>query len=339
VRVKTRDNTLLAFAALLLVAGCATMEDLPPALVGEPPGPTLPHPAHPSPPPVTTPLISTRDVLAAQMLLDRLNLSCNSADGMLGQQTGQALRVWQARHGLAVTGQLDEETSRRLGPFDGAFTTHVVTEDERAQLAPVPRTWEAKSRMAWLGFETVLESVAEECHAAESVIRELNPEALWPNPSAGTVLVVPNPRPFATPAAARLTISLGQKLVRACDDHGEIIAQFPCSIAKDKTKRPKGELRIVSCAANPNYTFDPALFSEDPAAANIGRKLIIPPGPNNPVGVAWISLNLPGYGIHGTPHPEDIGKTESHGCFRLANWNAEKLLRMISIGIPVRVEE
>ncbi|MCX7887857.1 MAG: L,D-transpeptidase, partial [Verrucomicrobiae bacterium] len=66
-------------------------------------------------------------------------------------------------------------------------------------------------------------------------------------------------------------------------------------------------------------------------------KLIIPPGPNNPVGTAWIGLSKPGYGIHGTPHPEDIGRTESHGCFRLANWNAERLARIIEIGTPVEI--
>lgn len=70
----------------------------------------------------------------------------------------------------------------------------------------------------------------------------------------------------------------------------------------------------------------------------MGRKLIIAPGPNNPVGVAWIGLDLPGYGIHGTPRPEDVGRTESHGCFRLANWNAEFLLRLVSVGTPVLVE-
>ena len=69
------------------------------------------------------------------------------------------------------------------------------------------------------------------------------------------------------------------------------------------------------------------------------RKLIIPPGPNNPVGVAWVGLSLPGYGIHGTPEPEKVGRTESHGCFRLANWNAATFSKSSWIGMPVYVEE
>ena len=87
-----------------------------------------------------------------------------------------------------------------------------------------------------------------------------------------------------------------------------------------------------------DYTFDPALFSESEEARTLDRKLWIPPGPNNPVGVAWIGLDLPGYGIHGTPTPEHVGRTESHGCFRLANWDARTLLGMVWVGMPVTVE-
>jgi hypothetical protein len=89
---------------------------------------------------------------------------------------------------------------------------------------------------------------------------------------------------------------------------------------------------------NPDYTWDPEVFPESPESRTVGRKLRIPPGPNNPVGVAWIGLNRSGYGIHGTPKPEDVGRTESHGCFRLANWNAELLRRMAWPGLTVRVE-
>ena len=242
-------------------------------------------------------------------------------------------------NGLPVTGKPDELTLRLLGPLDSAFTTHTVTAEEIAALTPVPKTWWGKSQAARLGYETILETVAEKYHASEEAIRKLNPDAPWPNPPAGTNLVVPNPRPFKTPPAATLTILLGEKLIRAVDANGKLIAQFPCSIAKDKEKRPAGDLIVVNCASDPTYVLDPAVFVEDKEVQTLGKRLVIPAGPNNPVGVAWITLSLPGYGIHGTPRPEDIGKTGSHGCFRLANWNAEKLLRMIRIGMPVMVEE
>jgi lipoprotein-anchoring transpeptidase ErfK/SrfK len=83
---------------------------------------------------------------------------------------------------------------------------------------------------------------------------------------------------------------------------------------------------------------DPELFPESAELQAIGHKLILQPGPNNPVGVAWIGLDKTGYGIHGTPIPEQVGRTESHGCFRLANWDAEYLMRLVWVGMPVLVE-
>mgnify|MGYP001766123261 CR=1 FL=1 len=274
-----------------------------------------------------------------QTLLDRQNLSCNCADGRIGSRTRSAIEAFQARNRLPATGEADEATLSKLGPLDAVYTTHVVTTQEVAALTPIPRTWLGKSKMPGLGYETVLETLAEEYHAAEKAIVELNPGVVWPNPPPGTAVTVPNPPPCDVEPATRLAIRLGQKLVRAYRADGALVAQFPCSIAKDKSKRPVGEIAVANCAANPNYTLDPAVFLEDAEVQAHGRKLLIPPGPNNPVGVAWISLSLPGYGIHGTPKPEDIGRTESHGCFRLANWNAEKLLKMISIGMPVTIEE
>ena len=84
---------------------------------------------------------------------------------------------------------------------------------------------------------------------------------------------------------------------------------------------------------NPDYTFDPRMW---PEVKNVDRKLTIPPGPRNPVGLCWIGLAVPGVGIHGSPAPEMIGKTGSHGCFRLTNWDALRLSTMVRIGTPVR---
>ncbi|MCL4179842.1 MAG: L,D-transpeptidase, partial [Verrucomicrobia bacterium] len=88
----------------------------------------------------------------------------------------------------------------------------------------------------------------------------------------------------------------------------------------------------------PNYTCAPARFGRTAETRGLETKLILPPGPNNPVGTVWIGLNRSGYGIHGTPYPEKVGGAESMGCFRLANWNAEHLLKLAWVGMPVHVE-
>jgi lipoprotein-anchoring transpeptidase ErfK/SrfK len=150
------------------------------------------------------------------------------------------------------------------------------------------------------------------------------------------VVLAPVPARERTPAA-RLEIDCSAYRLRAMASDGRLLASYPCSVAREFQKIPAGELRVVAFAPNPNYTFDPANFPESARAREIGRRLMIPSGPNNPVGSYWLSLSLPGFGLHGTPHPETIGRAESRGCFRLTNWDIADLAGRVSPGIPVSV--
>lgn len=293
----------------------------------------------------TSKVVSTnlnfRQIIALQTLLDRQNFSCNCADGKIGSRTHAALRVFQKTHGLTITGEPNTATLAKLGDLDTAFTTYTITPNDHTQLTQNPTTWLGRSQATRLGYQTILEAVAERGHATQQAIRDLNPQVtVWPDPPAGTTLTIPDTNGGEKLVhAARIRISIANKLIRVFDGAGDQIAQFPCSIARDPAKREPCEISVAAVAPNPNYTFDPALFSEEPESKTIKTKLIIPAGPRNPVGSAWVGLSKTGYGMHGTPKPEDIGKTESHGCFRLANWNAQKLLHMVDIGTPVIVEE
>ncbi|MBP7274970.1 MAG: murein L,D-transpeptidase [Kiritimatiellae bacterium] len=281
---------------------------------------------------------SPASIAALQAALDRLGFSPNLIDGRHGERTRLALAAWRESLGRPAADNVTAAEETELLGAEPAERTHVVTETDHAGLAPVPATWSGKSQLNTLEHETVLERVAEQFHSSQSWLRERNPGVAWPNPPPGTTLTVPNTaQPRRLPKADRIEIRLSERSIRAYDAAGHVVAVFPCSIAARVEKRPQGELRVVTAADRPNYTFDPALFAGEPGSEGLDRKLLIPPGPNNPVGLAWISLNRPGYGIHGTPHPEDIGKTESHGCFRLANWNAQRLLRMVRPDTPVRV--
>jgi lipoprotein-anchoring transpeptidase ErfK/SrfK len=181
--------------------------------------------------------------------------------------------------------------------------------------------------------------VAERTHTHPRLIRRLNPQVEWPAAAAGLPVVVPNTMPpVVSNKAAKVRISLWARALRAYDVQGGLLAHFPCSIARRVDKRPVGTLRVVLIIRNPSYTFNPEVFPESAEGRRLKRKLLLPPGPNNPVGTAWIGLDRPGYGIHGTPRPEEVGRTESHGCFRLANWNAELLTDLVSVGTPVVVE-
>ena len=280
-----------------------------------------------------------RDVFEAQVALARRGISPGSIDAASGSQTRKAILVFQKTANLPATSALDANTRARLTLAAPLMTTYVVTTNDLARLQLLGKTWLAKSQQTALEYETELELVAEKSHSHPELIRRLNLGVNWTNIAAGTVLQIPDvDYPAASNKAAFAVIHLADKFLEAFDTETNLLAHFPCSIAANVEKRPVGELHVAVVALNPNYTFDPELFPESPEARQLNQKLILQPGPNNPVGVAWIGLDKTGYGIHGTPVPEQVGRTESHGCFRLANWDAEYLSKLVWVGMPVLVQ-
>ena len=325
----------------------------PKALPDPAPAPIIaPEPVRPSsPPPVaswTNSLATTNAarppfderILAAQTALNRRAISSGSLDGMMGSQTRAALRVFQQRENLPVTGSLDSASLAKLTLDAPLYTNYVVTAEDLGGLQPIGKTWLEKSQQSSLAYETILELVAEKSHSNPKLVRWLNPQIDWNHVTAGTSIQIANSEyPPPDEKAAFVRIFLNDRKLQVFGANSNLLAHFPCSIAARVDKRPLGEeLHIAALAPNPNYTFDPAVFPESAEAQELGRKLVLQPGPNNPVGTMWFSLDKSGYGIHGTPKPEDVGRTESHGCFRLANWNAEYLLKLVTLGTPVFVE-
>ncbi len=277
-------------------------------------------------------------IAAYQVALERMHFSCGFIDGDQGMRTQRMLRAYQASHGLPVTGLLDPATRDAIGEPGEPFLNYVVTDKDIAAIMPKPPTWIAKSKATRLGYNDIWEMLAEKFHCTRGYLKALNPGVT--ELVAGTEIIGPKVFPATPiPRAASLRILLSEASIEALDESGKIIAFFPCSIAKDKAKRPHGLLTVKVVDPNPDYTFDPALFADAAKEEGITHKLMIPPGPRNPVGTTWVGLSLPGYGIHGTPEPENISRTQSHGCFRLANWNAEKVLKMVKVGTPVDVQD
>ncbi len=273
-----------------------------------------------------------------QLALARRGFSPGSIDGVSGGQTRAALLAFQRQQGLSQSGELDAATRARLPVREPIYTVWTVQPGDLADLQPISKTWLGKSQQTSMAYETLLEKVAEKAWSSPTLVQRLNPAIDWDNVAPGTPLVIPAVEP--PPVSGRVAvirIELGARALEAFDDHGRLVAHFPCSIAARVDKRPVGELHVAVAIPDPNYTMNPEVFPESAEAQQLGRKLIIPPGPNNPVGLAWVGLDRPGYGIHGTPSPEQVGRTESHGCFRLANWNALHLLRMVGIETPVQV--
>jgi lipoprotein-anchoring transpeptidase ErfK/SrfK len=279
-----------------------------------------------------------REVAALQIALDRRGFGSGLIDGQSGVKTRQALLDFR----YVTTTGIAAAVARRQLLDDAApvFVRYEVTTGDLAQVGDTPKDWEAAAALSAMNCRSLLEWLSEKFHASPSFVRQLNPGVTdWDRGLVGQRICVPNVRPDETKFDVRqITIDTQCFRLRGYDAKGRMVCSFPCSIARDRAKVPEGELRVSNVAPHPNYTFDPANFPESARAQQIGRKLILPPGPRNPVGVYWISLTLPGYGIHGTPHPETIGNMESHGCFRLCNWDAHTLGRGMFLGLPVLLD-
>jgi len=298
-----------------------------PLLIIPQPLPVLPH--YPRP---------IKDVFEAQIALSRRVISPGSIDSAMGSQTRAAIAAFQRSVNIPETGILDTNTRSQLVLESPLLTTYVVTSNDLEQLQPLGRTWIEKSQQKTLNYESVLELLSEMAHSHPLLIEKINRDVNWTNVMVGAVLKHPDAAyPDPKGKAAALVIHLSEHYLEAFDGKTNLLAHFPCSIPAKPEKRPLGMLHVSVMVANPNYTFDPEVFPESSEAQAIGHKLVLPAGPNNPVGVAWIGLDKPGCGIHGTPGPQQVGRTESHGCFRLANWDAEYLLKLAWIGMPVEV--
>ena len=277
-------------------------------------------------------------ILALQTCLDRAGFSPNTIDGSWGRRSQVALATYCAAKGVPVPPSPEAALATLFPKAPPTCTTVTVTAADVAALVRIPVRPADKARLPAMGYETLQEMFAERGHLSETALKRLNPSLPWPNPPVGAQVRIPHfPAPDLRRAARvnALRVSLSRREITAFDAQGNLLLLLPCSIAADKDKLPPaGELQIATMVPRPNYTYTPD-FTPRGARPN---RLILPPGPNNPVGVVWMGLSLPGYGIHGTPKPGQIGRAESHGCFRLANWNARRLYDICDPGVSVVVE-
>ena len=278
--------------------------------------------------------------IRAQAMLARARYSPGVADGQFGSNFKHAIAAYQRARGLPDSGEIDSRTWQVLGaeptsqppvariyaitPADiaGPFAPDVG--DDFVKLAALPMGPQ---------FSTVVEQLAERFHMSQGLLRALNPQANF-SVSGTNLIVVDDAAPaFAKGDVARVDVTKSNASAQAFDRNGKLVAFYPATVGSTERPSPSGIHKVVGVANRATYTYDPAKLAWGPRSAG---KLTIKPGPNNPVGVVWIDLNAPSYGIHGTPDPDKIGKTASHGCVRLTNWDAQALAAGVKPGAVVR---
>ena len=276
----------------------------------------------------------SRDVLMAQVLLDRSRHSPGVIDGYMGGNTERAIRAYQRTHGLEVTGTVDDALLRHLADNGDAqiLKRYTLTqEDVDGPFVNVPSGMAEMAKMERVGYESAAEKIAEKFHMTQDFLRALNPDADFGR--AGTEILVAaaaQSGPGSLSDVARIEVDKAANSVRAYDEGGTLLARYPATVGSDTFPSPSGSMTVRAVAPQATYHFDPEGREWGP-----DEQLTIPAGPNNPVGGVWIDLSKEGYGIHGSPDPKLIGKTSSHGCVRLTNWDARELAGAVSQGVKV----
>jgi lipoprotein-anchoring transpeptidase ErfK/SrfK len=315
----------------------------------------------PRPPAATNPSVDLQ-ALQLQVALDRAGYSPGAIDALPGANTKKAIAAYEARAGRPLASALPAVTAYTISQADA----------EGPFVASIPGDLVAQGALPALGYTSVVEALAERFHATPTLLRRLNPQAQF---AAGEEIQVPNVEPFVAPvekpemspearAAAKreaaekpagtagrrgaspaaqpntvlqrpdvvVTVSKATSALTVQDASGAVIFYAPVTTGSEHDPLPVGEWKVTGVQFNPAFNYNPDLFWD---AAPSHAKAKLAPGPNNPVGLVWIDLSREHYGIHGTPEPSAIGRSQSHGCVRLTNWDALKVAGMVKPGTKV----
>lgn len=263
-----------------------------------------------------------------QALLNWNHSGVGAVDGYWGKNTRKAMQAFQKAQGLPVTEAVNEETWQALTKNSTLTSQPVLVSyqltdaDVNVKTTQIPASAEAKAKLDGMYYESVLEALGEKFHISRDYLKSLNPNASF---KSGETIIVYNPGNPNTTPVSRVVADKDTQTLYAYDDSDNLVASYPTTVGSTATPSPTGTHKVKVKIHEPNYTY----------TSDNGKKSIIPPGPNNPVGVVWIGLSKPSYGIHGSPDPERISRQASAGCVRLTNWDALALLGVIQDGATV----
>ncbi len=296
-------------------------------------------------------------VVRLQVFLDRAGFSPGRIDGDYGEFTFKALDLYRQAHGGGLLtrardpGSIEapDVSDLNLAALEPLYTTYTVTTEDLAHIGNLPQDVEAQSKLKSMPYRSGAEAISEKFHTDIDFLEQLN-RGKTANIQAGDILRVPNVEPFELASVKQLQTEAGvvqtttakQTSVRIDTNtnmltlykEGKLAAAYPVTLGSALTETPLGNWTVSGISTMPNFRHDKSMLQHGQRSDEFH---MLPPGPNNPVGVVWIQLNKKGIGIHGTSAPDTIGRSESAGCIRLANWDVVRLARQLQNGVSVEI--